>query len=55
MLRLAEKNEREGFAMLLVVSPVGIDFVTRNFNYGLLVSCSQAAQFNPESILATSC
>ena len=54
MLRLAEKHEREGFAMLLVTSPVGIECVTRNFSYRSLVSCSQAAKFDPDNMLATS-
>ena len=34
--------------MLLVISPAGIDCVTRNFSYRLLVSYSQAAQIDPE-------
>ena len=40
--------------MLFVISPAGIDYVTRNFSYRLLVSYSQAAQFDPENMLATS-
>ena len=40
--------------MLLVISPAGIDCVTRNFSYRLFVSCSHAAQSDPENILATS-
>ena len=48
MLRLAEKWAKG----LLVISPAGIDCVTRNFSYRLLVSYSQAAQFDPENTLA---
>ena len=54
MLRLAEKRAKRFRNMLLVISPAGIDFVTRNFSYRVLVSYSQAAQFDPENMLATS-
>ena len=45
MLRLTEKRAK-GFAILLVISPAGIDCVTRNFSCRLLVSCSEATQFD---------
>ena len=39
--------------MLLVISPAGMDCVTRDFSYRLLISYSQAAQFDQENTLAT--
>ena len=39
--------------MLLVILPVGIDYVTRNFSYRLLVSRKQAAQRDLENMFST--
>ena len=41
--------------MLLVISPAGIDCVTRNFSYLLLVSYSQAAQYKRQNVNKTQC